>query len=170
MSQHLGYPPHAQRAETVTNIRNGKGKKRIQTDSGEFEIEVPRDRDGSFEPQLVKKRQQRLEGFDEKVLALYARGLSTREIQAQLEELYGAELSPALISKVTAQVIEEVQKWQSRPLSSVYPIVYFDALIVKSREEEPVTNKAVYVALGINLEGEKELLGLWIGQSEGDKF
>ena len=170
MSEHLGYEPHARGDESLTNSRNGRGKKHIQTDTGAFDIEVPRDRDGSFEPQLVKKRQRRLEGFDDKVLSLYARGLSTREIQAQLEDLYGTEVSPTLISNVTAQVLEEVQAWQSRPLSTVYPIVYFDALVVKSREEGPVSNKAVYVALGINLEGEKELLGLWIGQSEGAKF
>jgi transposase-like protein len=135
-----------------------------------LEIEVPRDRNGGFEPQLVPKRQRRLEGFDEKVLALYARGLSTRDIQGHLEELYGVEVSPTLISNVTEAVWEEVQAWQSRPLESVYPILYFDALFVKSRESGPVKNRAVYLALAVNLQGEKELLGLWLAESEGSKF
>jgi len=170
LSEHLGYERHAPEGRGVGNSRNGKSKKTVQSEAGQFEIEVPRDRDGSFEPQLVKKRQRRLEGFDDKVLALYARGLSTREIQAQLEELYGVELSPALISKVTDAVHDEVRAWQSRPLSALYPIVYFDALYVKSREEGPVKTKAVYLALGVNLEGEKELLGLWMNETEGAKF
>ena len=131
---------------------------------------MPRDRDGSFEPQLVKKRQRRLDGFDDKVLALYARGLSTREIQDHLEELYGVEVSPTLISNVTDAVLDEVRTWQARPLASVYPILYFDALFVKSRQEGPVQTKAVYVALGITVDGEKELLGLWLSESEGAKF
>jgi transposase-like protein len=170
MTEHLGYEPHAVEGRATGNSRNGKSRKTVQSGSGQFEIEVPRDRDGSFEPQLVKKRQRRLEGFDDKILAMYARGLSTREIQAQLEELYGVEVSPALISSVTAAVHDEVKAWQSRPLAAVYPILYFDALVVKSREEGPVKNKAVYLALGINLEGEKELLGLWMSENEGAKF
>ena len=170
MTTHLGYEPHAPEGHGSGNSRNGKGRKTVQTEAGQFEIEVPRDREGSFEPQLVKKRQRRLSGFDDKVLAFYARGLSTREIQAELESIYGAEVSPTLISNVTDAVVEELQAWQSRPLSAVYPILYFDALFVKSREEGPVVNKAVYLALGINLEGEKELLGLWIAQAEGAKF
>lgn len=170
MTEHLGYEPHAVEGRATGNSRNGKSRKTVQSGSGQFEIEVPRDRDGSFEPQLVKKRQRRLEGFDDKILAMYARGLSTREIQAQLEELYGVEVSPALISSVTAAVHDEVKAWRSRPLSAVYPILYFDALVVKSREEGPVKNKAVYLALGINLEGEKELLGLWMSENEGAKF
>ena len=170
LTEHLGYDPHKKQGLTDGNTRNGKGSKIVQSDAGQFEIEVPRDRDGSFEPQLVKKRQRRLEGFDDKVLSLYSSGLTTREIQAQLEGLYGAKVSPALISNITADVIDEVKAWQNRPLSSIYPILYFDALVVKTREDGPVTNKAVYVALGINLEGEKELLGLWIGKAEGAKF
>lgn len=170
MTEHLGYEPHAVEGRATGNSRNGKSRKTVQSGNGQFEIEVPRDRDGSFEPQLVKKRQRRLEGFDDKVLAMYARGLSTREIQGQLEELYGVEVSPALISSVTAAVHDEVKAWRSRPLSAVYPILYFDALVVKSREEGPVKNKAVYLALGINLEGEKELLGLWMSENEGAKF
>lgn len=170
MSAHLGYEPHASEGRGSGNARNGKGRKTIHTESGPFEIEVPRDRNGSFEPELVKKRQRRLEGFDEKVLALYARGQSTREIQGVLEELYGAEVSPTLISNVTEGVLEELQAWQTRPLSALYPILYFDALVVKSREDGPVKNKSVYLALGINLEGEKELLGMWIAANEGAKF
>jgi transposase-like protein len=170
LTEHLGYAPHVRQERDGNNCRNGKGRKTVQTETGQFDIEVPRDRDGSFEPQLVKKRQRRLEGFDDQVLALYARGLSTREIQDHLEELYGVEVSPTLISNVTDAVLDEVRTWQARPLASVYPILYFDALIVKSRQEGPVQTKAVYVALGITVEGEKELLGLWLSESEGAKF
>ena len=170
LTDHLGYEPHASQGRGTGNNRNGKAHKTVQSESGELQIEVPRDRSGTFEPQLVKKRQRRLEGFDDKVIALYARGLSTRDIQGQLEELYGVEVSPSLISNVTNAVMEDVRAWQSRPLSAVYPILYFDAMFVKSRQEGPVKNKAVYLALGINLEGEKELLGLWIAETEGSKF
>lgn len=170
MTDHLGYEPHEAEGRGTGNSRNGKSKKTVQSEAGQFEIEVPRDRNGSFEPQMVKKRQRRLEGFDDKVLALYARGQSTREIQAQLQELYGAEVSPTLISNVTDAVHDEVRAWQSRPLAAVYPILYFDALYVKSREEGPVKTKAVFLALGINLEGEKELPGLWRNETEGAKF
>jgi transposase-like protein len=170
LTDHLGYEPHSVQGRGTGNNRNGKGHKTVQSDTGALEIEVPRDRNGTFEPQLVRKRQRRLEGFDDKVLALYARGLSTRDIQGQLEELYGATVSPTLISNVTNAVMEDLRAWQSRPLSAVYPILYFDALFVKSRQEGPVMNKAVYLALGINLEGEKELLGLWIAETEGSKF
>ena len=170
MTAHLGYTPNAPEGRGSGNSRNGKCSKTIQTETGEYAIEVPRDRNGSFEPQLVPKRQRRLEGFDEKVLALYARGLSTRDIQGHLEELYGVEVSPALISTVTDAVLEEVKAWQSRPLASAYPILYFDALFIKSRQEGPVKNKAVYLALGVDLQGEKELLGLWLSETEGAKF
>ncbi len=170
MREHLGYAAHAAEGRGSGNSRNGKSSKTVQSESAQFEIEVPRDRNGTFEPQLVKKRQRRLEGFDDKVLSLYGRGQSTREIQSQLKDLYGVEVSPTLISNVTNSVLEEVRAWQARPLSAVYPILYFDALFVKSRQEGPVKTKAVYVALGINLEGEKELLGLWIADNEGAKF
>jgi len=170
LTAHLGYAPHARNGSSPGNCRNGKGKKTVQTETAQFDIDVPRDRDGSFEPQVVKKRQRRLDGFDDKVLALYARGLSTREIQDHLEELYGVEVSPTLISNVTDAVLDEVRTWQARPLASVYPILYFDALLVKSRQEGPVQTKAVYVALGITVDGEKELLGLWLSESEGAKF
>lgn len=170
LTAHLGYAPHVRNGSSAGNYRNGKGKKTVQTETAQFDIDVSRDRDGSFEPQLIKKRQRRLDGFDDKVLALYARGLSTREIQDHLEELYGVEVSPTLISNVTDAVLDEVRTWQARPLASVYPILYFDALFVKSRQEGPVQTKAVYVALGITIDGEKELLGLWLSESEGAKF
>jgi len=170
MTHHLGYEPHALEGRHSGNNRNGKNRKNVITDSGAIDIEVPRDRNASFDPQFVKKRQRRLEGFDDKVLAFYSRGLSTREIQDQLEDIYGVEVSPTLISNVTDAVLEDVQAWQSRPLSPVYPILYFDAIVVKSRQEGPVRNKAVHLALGINMEGEKELLGLWIAETEGAKF
>ena len=170
LTNHLGYEANDLKGRGSGNNRNGKGHKTVISDSGEFEIEVPRDRNGSFEPQLVKKRQRRLAGFDDKVLYFYAQGLSTRDIQNQLEDIYGVEVSPALISNITGAVMDEVRAWQSRPLSAVYPILYFDALMVKSRQEGPVNNRAVYLALGINMDGEKELLGLWIAETEGSKF
>jgi transposase-like protein len=170
MAAHLGYEPHASEGRNVGNYRNGKGKKTLRTATDQIKIEVPRDRDGSFEPQRVQKRQRRLAGLDEKVIALYARGISTREIEAQLEELYGVEISPALISSITASVMDDLRAWQARPMASVYPIIYFDALVVKSRQEGSVKNKAVHVALGINMAGEKELLGLWMTENEGAKF
>lgn len=170
MTSHVGYPPHAPEGRGSGNSRNGRTRKTVRSEAGQFEIEVPRDRDGSFEPQLVEKRQRRLVGFDDKVLALYARGQSTREIQAQLEELYSVEVSPALISDVTNTVLDEMKAWRARPLAALYPIVYFDALVVKSRQDGRVRNKAIYVALGINGDGEKEILGLWMSEHEGAKF
>jgi putative transposase len=168
LTEHLGYEAHDEAPSS--NRRNGRTHKTVQSDNGQFEVEIPRDREGSFEPQLVKKRQRRLEGFDEKVLSLYSGGLSTREIQTQLEDLYGVEVSPTLISNVTNAVLDDVKAWRSRPLESVYPVMYFDALFVKSRQDGTVKNKAVYPALGINLDGEKELLGLWMSENEGAKF
>jgi putative transposase len=170
MTDHLGYPPHSPAGQLTGNSRNGKTHKTIKDKNGELEIAVPRDRNGEFEPQLVKKRQRRLPGFDDKVIALYARGMTTREIQGHLKELYGSEVSPSLISNVTDSVMEDVKAWQSRPLDAVYPIVYLDAIHLKMRTEGQVQNQAVYLALGINLDGHKELLGLWIGESEGAKF
>ena len=170
MTDHLGYEPHAPEGRNSGNSRNGKGTKTVQTESGEIEIEVPRDRAGEFDPQLVKKRQRRLPGFDEKVIALYARGMTTREIQGHLQELYGVEVSPSLISNVTDAVLEDVTAWQNRPLDSVYPIVYLDAIHLKLRSSGHVQSQAVYLALAINLEGHKELLGLWVGENEGSKF
>lgn len=170
MAVHLGYAPHAMEGRNSGNSRNGHGEKTIQTSHQEVGLEIPRDRNGTFEPQLVPKRVRRMPGFDEKVLYLYSQGLSVRQIQEQLEELYGTEVSAGLISQVTEAVMDEVRAWQNRPLEEVYPILYFDALFVKSRESGPVSTKAVYLALGITMEGKKELLGLWMSESEGAKF
>lgn len=170
MTDHLGYEPHAAEGRNTGNSRNGKSEKTIHTETGSVEIEVPRDRAGSFEPKLIPKRRRRLEGFDDKVLSLYARGMTTREIQGHLKELYGTEVSPALISNVTDSVLKDVEDWQGRPLDAVYPIVYLDALHLKIRTDGLVQTRAVYLALGVNLEGHKQLLGLWIGEKEGSKF
>jgi len=170
MTAHLGYEKHAQEGRDGGNSRNGKTGKRVKTDSAEMEIEVPRDRDGTFDPQMVAKGQRRLPGFDEKVIALYARGMTTREIQGHLKELYQVEVSPTLISAVTDAVLEEVRAWQARGLDPVYPIVYLDAIHVKLRTAGHVQSQAVYLALAINLQGYKELLGLWVGEAEGAKF
>ncbi|MFO1259131.1 MAG: IS256 family transposase [Gammaproteobacteria bacterium] len=152
------------------NKRNGKSKKTVKSGSGEFEIEIPRDREGEFEPQLVKKHQRRLAGLDQKILSLYARGLSTRDIQAEIQDMYGVELSPTLISQVTDNVMDEVKAWQNRPLDPLYPIVFLDALVVKVKENKQIMNKAVYLALGINQDGLKEVLGMWVSPNEGAKF
>jgi putative transposase len=170
MTTHLGYEKHAPEGRNPGNSRNGSTPKSVLTGEGELEIEVPRDRNAEFDPQLVKKGQRRLPGFDDKVIALYARGLTTREIQGHLVDIYGVEVSPTLISNVTDAVIEDVRVWQSRPLDPVYPIVYLDAIHLKLRASGAVQNQAVYVALGVNLEGQKDLLGLWIGETEGAKF
>jgi putative transposase len=170
MTHHLGYPRHSPAGQHTGNSRNGKTHKTVKGQTGEMEISVPRDRNGEFEPQLVKKHQRRLPGFDDKVIALYAHGMTTRMIAGHLKELYGVDVSPSLISAVTDTVIEDVKAWQSRPLDAVYPIVYLDAIHLKMRSEGRVQNTAVYLALGINLDGYKELLGLWIGESEGSKF
>ena len=170
LDTHLGYPKHGRAGEATGNRRNGHSPKTLKGEQGQVEIDVPRDRQGNFEPQLVKKGQTRLEGFDDKILALYARGMTTRDIQAQLQELYGVEVSPTLISNVTEAVMDEVRQWQARPLEALYPIVYFDCLVVKVREHQRVINKALYLALGVNLSGYKELLGMWLAQSEGAKF
>jgi putative transposase len=170
MTSHLGYERHAPEGRNGGNSRNGSFPKTVIGDSGELTIEVPRDRNGEFEPQLVAKGQRRLPGFDEKVIALYARGMTTREIQGHLKEIYNVEVSPSLISAVTDAVFEDVIAWQSRPLDAVYPILYLDAIHMKLRANGHVQNQAVYLALGINLQGEKDLLGLWVGESEGAKF
>jgi len=170
MTEHLGYEKHSPDGHGTGNSRNGKTSKRVIGADGEVEIDVPRDRNGDFEPQLIRKRQVRLEGFDEKVLSLYARGMTTREIQGHLQEIYDVEVSPALISRVTDAVLDEVKAWQNRPLDAVWPVVYLDAIHLKICTDGRVQNRAVYVALGINLTGNKELLGLWIGESEGAKF
>jgi putative transposase len=170
MTHHLGYAPRSAEGRNSGNSRNGKSSKSVKTDSGDVSLSIPRDRNGEFEPQLVRKHQRRLPGFDDKVLALYARGLTTRDIRGHLEEMYQSEISPSLISSVTDAVLEDVTAWQSRPLDSVYPIVYLDAIHLKLRQSGQVKNQAVYLALGITLEGYKELLGLWVGDQEGSKF
>jgi putative transposase len=170
MAEHLGHARHEPVANPAGNTRNGRSRKTLKGEFGELPIEVPRDRHGSFEPQLVPKHQTRWTGFDDKILSLYARGMTVREIQGHLEEMYGTDVSPTLISTVTDAVIEDAKTWQSRPLDALYPIVYLDCIHVKVRDSGAVRVKAVYLALGINLTGEKELLGLWIAQTEGAKF
>ena len=168
LDDHLGFDKHAQ--SDSDNSRNGYSSKTLQTEDGQFELATPRDRMGSFEPRLVKKHQRRFTSMDDKVLLLYAQGMTTREIVTTFKEMYGADVSAALISKVTDAVIEQVIEWQSRPLDPVYPIVYLDCIVVKIRQDKKVINKAVYLALGVNLEGHKELLGLWLSENEGAKF
>ena len=159
MTEHLGYEKNEVAGRGSGNSRNGTSEKTLKTDSGEMPIEVPRDRNGSFEPQLVKKHQTHFDGFDEKIISMYARGMTVREIQGHLQELYGVEVSPDLISRVTSAVLEEVKAWQGRPLDAVYPIVYLDALVIKVRDQGTVTNKSAYLAIGVNMAGTKEVLG-----------
>ncbi len=168
LDEHLGYARHA--ASESSNSRNGTSAKRLRTEDGQFDLEAPRDREGSFEPQLVKKHQTRFTSMDDKILSLYAKGMTTREIVATFKEMYGADISASLISRVTDAVIEQIIEWQSRPLDNIYPIVYLDCIVVKIRQDKRVINKAVYLALGVNMEGHKELLGLWLSENEGSKF
>jgi putative transposase len=170
LTHHLGYERGDPVGRGSGNSRNGHSAKTVLTEDGELDLSIPRDRAGTFEPQLVPKGQTRLDGFDGKIVSLYARGLTVREIQGHLQELYGVEVSPDLISRVTDAVLDEVREWQNRPLDPVYPVVFFDALRVKIRDEGLVKNKAVYVALALDAEGQKHVLGLWIEQSEGAKF
>ncbi|HFQ4960753.1 TPA: IS256 family transposase [Vibrio vulnificus] len=168
LDEHLGYQKHQSR--TSSNSRNGYSGKSIITDDGEVDIDVPRDREASFEPQLVRKHQTRFQSMHDKILSLYAKGMTTREIVATFKEMYDADVSPTLISKVTDSVLEQVIEWQSRPLDEIYPIVYLDCIVVKVRQDKQVINKAVYLALGVNMEGQKELLGMWLSETEGAKF
>jgi putative transposase len=170
MAEHLGHGKHEAVVNETGNARNGRSQKTLKGEFGEMRIELPRDRQSSFEPQLVTKHQTHWRGFDNKILSLYARGMTVREIQSHLEEMYGTEVSPTLISSVTDAVIEEVTAWQSRPLDALYPIVYLDCIHVKVRDAGAVRIKAVYLVLGVNLQGEKELMGIWIAQTEGAKF
>jgi putative transposase len=170
LTEHLGYEKHDPAGYGSGNARNGNSAKTLKGKSGEVTIEVPRDRAGTFEPQIVKKHQTRFDGFDDKILSMYARGMTTRDIQGHLEEIYGVEVSPSLISNVTDAVVEEVKAWQGRPLEAVYPILYLDALHVKIRDAGHVQSRAIYVAIGVKLDGDKEVLGLWAGQAEGAKF
>jgi transposase-like protein len=168
LDAHLGYAKY--QPSELANSRNGYSGKTLKTEDGSLEIAVPRDRESGFEPQLVKKRQTRFSSLDETILSLYAKGMSTREIAAAFQELYGTEVSPALVSKVTDAVLAQVVEWQSRPLDAVYPIVYLDCIRVKIRQDRQIVNKAVYLALGVNMAGQKELLGLWLSENEGAKF
>ena len=170
MSHHLGYAPGQAKPQGLANHRNGKSAKTVLTDTGALTIEVPRDRAGSFEPQLIGKHERRFTGFDDKIIAMYARGMTVREIQGYLAEMYAVEVSPDLISQVTDAVMSEVIAWQSRPLETMYPVVFFDALRVKIREDAVVRAKAVYLALGILPDGSKDILGIWIENTEGAKF
>jgi len=168
LDDHLGYVRHDQ--SDTENSRNGYTSKTLQTEDGQFEVDTPRDRSGSFEPQLVKKHQRRFTSMDDKILFLYAQGMTTREIVTTFKEMYDADVSASLISKVTDAVIEQVVEWQSRPLDAVYPIVYLDCIVIKIRQDKQVINKSVYLALGVNMDGHKELLGLWLSENEGAKF
>jgi len=168
LDDHLGYSKHGE--SECDNARNGYDAKTILTDNGEVKIATPRDRDASFSPKMVKKRQRRFTSMDDKILSLYAKGMTTREIVETFQEMYGAEVSPTLVSRVTDAVIEQVIEWQARPLDEVYAIVYLDCLVVKIRQDKRVINKAIYLALGVNMEGHKELLGLWVSENEGAKF
>jgi putative transposase len=170
MTEHVGYDKHDPGGNNSGNSRNGKSAKTIKGTFGELALETPRDRNGTFEPQIIEKHQTRFTGFDKNILSLYSRGLSTREIQQHLEEIYGVEVTAGLISSVTDEVIDEVKTWQNRQLDAVYPIMYLDAIQFKVRDSGHVKNKAIYLAIGVTIEGYKEVLGLWIAQTEGAKF
>ncbi len=170
MTNHLGFEKHDPAGKNSGNSRNGNSKKTIKGEFGNIEIAVPRDRNSTFEPVIVPKGETRFTGFDDKIISMYARGMTTRDIQAHLQELYGVEVSPTLVSQVTDAIIEEITLWQNRPLEEVYPIMYLDAVRVKVRHNSTVANKAVYLAIGITWDGAKEVLGMWIAETEGAKF
>ena len=170
LTEHLGYEPHREPPGGAGNTRNGSTAKTLATEHGPVRIETPRDREGSFEPQIVRKGQRRFEGFDDKILALYSRGLSTRDIEAHLAEIYGVKVGRDLISRVTDAVMDDVREWQQRPLDDVYPVVFLDALVLKIREGGTVQRRACYLALGVTVEGERDVLGMWFQETEGAKF
>ncbi len=170
MAEHLGYEKGEEPSEEQGNRRNGHREKSLRTDHGSIEIDVPRDRDGSFEPKLVAKHQRSFGGFDDKILSMYARGMSTRDIQRHLSEIYGVEISPDLVSRVTDSIVDELNSWQTRPLDALYPIVYLDALVLKIRDQGRVENQAVFIVVGVDTEGRKDVLGMWIERTEGAKF
>jgi len=171
MEMHVGYSKHSKEDKESSNRRNGSYEKTIIDEEGRnITVDVPRDREGEFEPALIPKGVRKFEGFDDKVISLYARGMTTREIQGHLEEIYSTKVSAELISKVTDGVLEDIVAWQNRPLDGVYPIMYLDCIYVKSRDNHTIINKAVYIAIGVNIEGKKELLGIWVGKNEGSKF
>lgn len=167
MQAHLGHERHAR---SSGNVRNGKSRKRVQSAVGDLQIETPRDREGTFEPQLLPKRQVRLAGMEEKILTLYAKGMTTRDIESALVDLYGVTISHSLIAQVTEAVLDEARAWQARPLEAIYPIVWLDGIVVKVQQNKQVINKSAHVVLGVNLRGEKEVLGLWLAENEGAKF
>jgi len=170
MTHHLGYQKHAAEGRNTGNSRNGKGKKTVKTGSGEITIEVPRDRSGEFEPLLIEKRQTRLRDLDNQILSLYGRGMTVRDIQSHVSEMYGTEISPDLVSTITDSILSEVTEWRNRPLERVYPIVFIDGFIVKARLDGAVKNRTVYIVYGITTEGKKDVLGLYLGEAEGAKF
>lgn len=170
MKDHLGYDINNPDGNNSGNSRNGTSKKKILTELGDVDIAIPRDRNGEYEPQIIKKHQRRFEGFDDQIISMYGRGMTTRDIQGHLKDIYRVDVSPDLISNVTDEVLKDVKEWQNRLLEKTYPVVYFDALVVNGRTEGKVAKKAVYVALGLNMQGKKDVLGLWIGEAEGAKF
>ncbi len=170
MTDHLGYEKNAPTGKNSGNYRNGSYKKNIKGEFGTLDVAVPRDRNSSFEPIILPKGESRFTGFDDKIISMYARGMTTRDIQAHLEEIYGVDVSPTLVSQVTDAVTEEIKLWQNRPLDEVYPIMYLDAIRVKVRHDGRVINKAVYLAIGVTMNGLKEVLGMWTAETEGAKF
>jgi len=170
LTAHLGYDKHDPAGKKSGNSRNGKSQKTIKGEFGNLDIAVPRDRNSTFEPVIIPKGETRFTGFDDKIISMYARGMTTRDIQGHLQELYGVEISPTLVSQVTDAITEEITLWQNRPLEEVYPIIYLDAVRVKVRHNGTVINKAVYLAIGVTLEGQKDVLGMWVAETEGAKF
>jgi putative transposase len=170
LTDHLGYEPHQEPAGGVGNTRNGTSPKSLVTEHGNVGLDAPRDRDGSFEPKIVRKRQRRFQGFDDKILALYSRGLSTRDIEAHLQEIYGVKVGRDLISRVTDGVMDDVRDWAKRPLEDIYPIVFLDCMVIKVRESGSVQRRALYLALGVTLDGDRDVLGMWFQETEGAKF
>jgi putative transposase len=170
MDTHLGYQKHEVENKTTTNSRNGKSKKRVTSEYGEQEIIIPRDRQGEFEPLVVKKHQSNVTGIEDQIIALYAKGVSTRDIQDHLENMYGIEVSPTLISNVTNKIIPLIKEWQNRPLQGVYAVVFLDAIHFKVKQDGAIVNKAAYMVIGIDLDGSKDVLGMWIGENESAKF
>ncbi len=170
MEEHLGYSKNAIEGNNTGNSRNGYGKKTIKSDYGECEIAVPRDRNGEFEPRIIAKRQTRTDEIEQKIMAMYAKGMSQRDIEDTLREIYGAEISQGMISRITDKILPEVNEWQNRPLDKIYPVIYFDGIVFNSRKDNRIVSKCVYSVLGINMEGQKEILGTWISENESASF
>ena len=170
MDEHLGYEKHTTEGYNTGNSRNGYNKKTIKSDYGESEIVIPRDRNGEFSPQVLTKGQTRTDEIEQKILAMYAKGMSQRDIEDNLREIYGAEIPQTLISKITDKILPEVNEWQNRPLEAIYPVIYFDGIVFNSRQDGKIINKCVYSILGVDMEGQKDILGVWIGENEGASF